>query len=72
MTGGVVGQANRGELEHAARLGMQVRAVRDRDIKPGEVEGLQARIGQERDDACQAACHRVAQLSRRALGDGDG
>jgi hypothetical protein len=37
-----MGQANRGEPEHAARLGVQVLAVRDRDIKPGEAGGLLA------------------------------
>jgi hypothetical protein len=35
-----MGQANRGELERAGRPGTQVRAVRDRDITPGEAGGL--------------------------------
>jgi hypothetical protein len=49
-----MGQAKTGELKRArqrgrrdrastaARLGVQPRAVRDRDIKPGEIEGLLA------------------------------
>jgi hypothetical protein len=35
-------QVKRGELERAARLGIQVRAVRDRDITPGKAGGLLA------------------------------
>jgi putative transposase len=37
-----MGQAKMGEPERATRRGDQVRAVRDRDIKPGKVEGLLA------------------------------
>jgi hypothetical protein len=37
-----MGRVKRGELERATRLGVQVRAVRDRDIRPGEVGGLLA------------------------------
>ena len=37
-----MGQAKTGELERAARLGIQVRAVRNRDITPSEAGGLLA------------------------------
>jgi hypothetical protein len=37
-----MGQANRGEPEHAARLRVQIRAVQDRDITPGDAGALLA------------------------------
>jgi hypothetical protein len=41
-----MGQAKTGELERAARFGIQVRAVQDRGITPGEAGGLlAARLG---------------------------
>lgn len=90
-----MGQANRGELERArkrrrrerqstaARLGVQVRAVRDRGITPDEVaeqERRQARIEREAEgrlrcelaDALVTSVHEVwSQELKHAVSDAD-
>jgi hypothetical protein len=73
-----MGQVKMGELENAAWLGGQVRAVRDRGIDPSEVVGaltaeqVRALIARERDAAYQTACYRTGQSLRRALEGSNG